>query len=1015
LFAQGATCFGAEPGARAPALAVVGIVNRPDKQVDPKTAASFIALLEVELSGRAELKLVERQLRDTLLKQQQLSLTALADAKSPLRLGRLLGADLIVWGEATSDGAEPALLMRVVEAKTGVVRCVSSVSLSEKNLLPGAGDIARRIATIASSSKPPVATVAVGVFENAGQFERLRPLAFLLRDRMTEELERRPSILVMQRSAMQPLIEELELARSGLVEGAPAGNVLPPREATYLLTGSFDDVVGSVPQRVRARMQLISAASGKIVASDQVEVTVGELEDVCAKWTESIERQAATKGEAARVTPRAAQSEGETLKRRALTHLSRTHVFIQVPTVELPRARFGEQAMLGQVTNTLLARQALEELEALLFLKPDDLVVKALLAGAYQIDEPSVSQPDRAISLYREIEGADAGGVFGIDAQRKLPRAYAAAARKSQLQHLADAAERARACVAAYAKLSEQSAARDLDESMAATSEAANWSYNEPLNDFDGAMRFFRANLEQAMTADISKLPPRSLALTHAAGSFSWVVWRQPERADECREQLRKLSGHPSPKLAYLGMLNLGQLEERMKNYKVAADYFVAAVKVCQGQQDRWFNGREVTARTGAASAYLKAKDLTAGFAVLQPQIDKVKAGGFLEEETCLALGGLYEASGQYDQAIALYRPLVQRYPNGVGFVADRLRALEHTHPQATTRPGAVTYEVRQKGAANMICAGEGMIWTCNRYIVRWFDPASGQSGQVHQMSNRPLARSLAWTNHALWVATNGEGLWRLDTSGDLRSLSKGEPWTRIAGLPDTNITSMVAGDDGDLYVGVGVATPGEGAAVKGGVVRIDAQGTVHALNQLNAPRLAPDRMVWQRGMLWVKAQNGLSRLDVKAGTWKSLYPGRTMHLSAGTDRILLIEWAKRVETARWTRADTSGVDGELEEITSGGLLPELAVESPDWFWFAGRAGGVVAGRELQCFEKRTGRLMQIDEAVGPPFTSVNGMVWFGDRLWIATTSGLVAVSKVRFPATAPATHPVETTKLPAR
>jgi hypothetical protein len=201
-----------------------------EQGVDPKLSTSFIALLKFELSGQPNLKLVERQLRDRLLKEQRLSLAALADARAPLRVGRLLGADLIVWGQPARAGTSPALLMRVVEAKTGVVRGVSSVPMNAAALVAASGELAKRGGAVASSDKPPVATVAIGLFESARRFERLRPLAFLLRDRMTEELERRASLLVVQRSSMQRLVEELDLLRSrAAADGAGTrATALPP-------------------------------------------------------------------------------------------------------------------------------------------------------------------------------------------------------------------------------------------------------------------------------------------------------------------------------------------------------------------------------------------------------------------------------------------------------------------------------------------------------------------------------------------------------------------------------------------------------------------------------------------------------------------------------------------------------------------------------------------------------------------------------------------------------------------
>ena len=233
------------------------------------------------------------------------------------------------------------------------------------------------------------------------------------------------------------------------------------------------------------------------------------------------------------------------------------------------------------------------------------------------------------------------------------------------------------------------------------------------------------------------------------------------------------------------------------------------------------------------------------------------------------------------------------------------------------------------------------------------------------------------------------------------------DPWLKVEGLPDQNVTALAAGGDGDVFVGVGVPTWGEGADIKGGVVRIDATGHIHSLDQAGAPPFAPDRMLWQQGMLWVKSHAGLSRFDCKISEWKRLYAGRSMFIGSGTDRILIVEAARKIKTAYWILADAAGANSDLNQIiTAPDLLIGFAVETPDAFWFGGRAIGVTAGREIQCVDKRTGRMMTLDEGVGLPFAMVYDALWFQDRLWIGTNKGLLAIEDVRFPTTAPTTKP---------
>jgi tetratricopeptide (TPR) repeat protein len=678
------------------------------------------------------------------------------------------------------------------------------------------------------------------------------------------------------------------------------------------------------------------------------------------------------------------------------------------------RDPFALSASWGQSVHAALVRQAIEELEASLFLQPKDLATKLLLASAYLVGEPGTWEPNRAIELCRDIERADPNGAFGLDAQRMIPRVYASALNQAEANHLADALERARACVNAYLKLADQSADRDLAESMKAVVDAEFWSFNPPLNDVAGAIACLRRNVALAARTDPAKLPVDCDGLHQTAQAISWMVLAKPERADECRQLLRPWSGHASPHLRYLGLTNLAEIERRTGHFKQAGDEFAAVVKLCVSEKTKWFSVREERARLDAAGAYLKAGDAAAGFAILQPQIDVLQAGGMPSYEAAVALGELYEATGQFDRAIELYRQMMRRYPSGSA-AADHLRTLLRAHPEKNATDVKVDYAIRQKGSSDVLCAGEQLIWTSNLYEVNWYDPRTERGGAVHRAAGDIIIVRLAWTsNHQLWAGTNGHGLWRLDTQAAAPSLADKDPWVKVAGLPDDNVTCMVAGDEGDLFVAVGVTTPGVGAAVKGGVVRIDAEGKVHPLVQPGGPRIAPDHMVWLPGHLWSKSQEGVFHLDLKAGTWKRLYIGRSIYIGSGIERILLVDIDRRdrIRRALWAPPTTTGGEGDLHEIINAPeLLIGLSLESPNAFWFSGRAQGASGGRELQCVDKTTGRMTTINEAVGPPFSTVNDAIWFQDRLWLATYKGLVTVDAVHFPkaaapaATAPATR----------
>lgn len=185
--------------------------------------------------------------------------------------------------------------------------------------------------------------------------------------------------------------------------------------------------------------------------------------------------------------------------------------------------------------------------------------------------------------------------------------------------------------------------------------------------------------------------------------------------------------------------------------------------------------------------------------------------------------------------------------------------------------------------------------------------------------ANDLVIRALAFTDPFLWIGTNRNGLWRLDTREAPSTWEKVDRWVKIEGLPDQNVTALEAGEGGELYVGVGVATTGIGADVKGGIIRIDSQSRIHALDQPGAPPLAPDRLVWRNGLLWAQNHRGIHRFDSRASTWDLLFPRRAMYISGGaSDHILLVDATRRPFTAYWATADSTGTTAEIRGCNIG-------------------------------------------------------------------------------------------------
>src|SRR5436190_23429805 len=85
-------------------------------------------LLTANLSGEKGLELVERQSLDKVLAELHLSLSHLVRASDAVRVGQLLRADWFLLGTPLKAGGSNSVVVRIVDARTGIMRDTGVVS-----------------------------------------------------------------------------------------------------------------------------------------------------------------------------------------------------------------------------------------------------------------------------------------------------------------------------------------------------------------------------------------------------------------------------------------------------------------------------------------------------------------------------------------------------------------------------------------------------------------------------------------------------------------------------------------------------------------------------------------------------------------------------------------------------------------------------------------------------------------------------------------------------------------------
>lgn len=88
-----------------------------DYLIDTLTSHIAQALREEEL----DLKVVSRQVLDRIMKELEFQLSALADEKTQVRIGRQMGADIILTGTVTPVHGDYRINAQLIEVESGAV------------------------------------------------------------------------------------------------------------------------------------------------------------------------------------------------------------------------------------------------------------------------------------------------------------------------------------------------------------------------------------------------------------------------------------------------------------------------------------------------------------------------------------------------------------------------------------------------------------------------------------------------------------------------------------------------------------------------------------------------------------------------------------------------------------------------------------------------------------------------------------------------------------------------------
>ena len=850
---------------------------------DRELATSLLTLLELEVAQDSRMSVVERRQIDLVLHELALSVDLSKSSEKKLRLGKLVNADLLLTMELLppEKGSDVRnVLVRIVESLTGAIRGVVVTPVELITVDESAADIAKYLSAVAARPADAIVTVAVAPFESLGRFNRLRPMELGLRDMIATRLRRWGDLgfadqksnegkaadkenqtapgspfLVLQRSNMQQLLKELDLAQSGLVDQSRLPKSLPTRAAAYRVHGTIDER-NENGFEIIVSAKLVHAASGMTVRDFEFVSIPKELPRKLAAQVDLMAAFLRHPDGSVSKTPGTLReiNETELLFTQVVKDLRRygrlTPVDFSSRRFEIPK-KISTSVTAGGIYQQLdspphrhTIQKSIDRLESTLFIMPDRADVCFALGFCYAYHIDGIMNLERADELLRRAFSMDPKGPVGISALRVLSEVC--------FHHQQGK------CALENRKLA---ASQLLFAFRSMPDEAKNTRWSRMLKlirdvyprDDQAALAVEDTTYYSAMVQEKYQYNLAMNAINFASAG-QLALWAHGENLTLKHVACRGLGDRAFAKQDY---------DDSVKWYLHAANALLADEKMKQSSLRDNF-------RVLAANAMLKANKLNEALELLESFRPRHDDGAVGLAYWAQSIGDCYERLGQTEQALAIYvevANLDEDFVNNSDLVERILRF--GGVPLSEDRQVDVRYVNGPRGgtSSTLALATDGnLIFSAGNFAgfatgkpgrgILAYDPAD-ESWQDLSPEGLGRVTCMDYSDGTIWVGTHQNGLWRGDVSG-----RNWKQLTEADGLPDMTISAVTADRNG-AYVGVGTGS--------GGLVRIGLDDAVLVMEGDNSPTQAPMDIVAHDGLLFVSSSSRLQELDLESGRWKAL------------------------------------------------------------------------------------------------------------------------------------------------
>ena len=285
----------------------------------------------------------------------------------------------------------------------------------------------------------------------------------------------------------------------------------------------------------------------------------------------------------------------------------------------------------------------------------------------------------------------------------------------------------------------------------------------------------------------------------------------------------------------------------------------------------------------------------------------------------------------------------------------------------------------------------DGFLWVgtengLNRYNGYEFDVFKRERGNPEALGSDYIYDVVEGKNGALWIATNGGGLSRLDRTGETFQTFRHDP-KDARSLSNNVVRTLLPTAEGSIWIG----TLGSGVEhfdPKSGVTNRFSFGADAAFNEVYALHEGTD------GVLWVGTNAGLVKLATENGEFEVFEPSST-GLSGPRVRTIVED----VTGSLWVGTYASGLNrfdpetGMFEQFRndpadsaslSGDRVTTVFEDGANRLWVGTYGGLNLLDRETDSFVRyqhdRQDASSLADDVVTTLFEDRSGMLWVGTR-----------------------------------